>query len=86
MILIPLGILWLGYTLGWYGYATLQQPISGGCTGFTDLILPTHIASVDSCITNNWGKGGSNGQSAVQSQSSSTTPSAPARKSPPAGK
>lgn len=51
-------VLLLGYQLGWYGYATLQQPVSGGCVGFTDLILPGRVSQVDNCISNNWGKSG----------------------------
>lgn len=52
-------VLLLAYQLGWYGYATLQQPVDGGCTGFTDLILPGRVSTVDQCITNNWGRSGS---------------------------
>lgn len=62
-MLIPMGLLWVAYTLVWYGYATLQQPTPGtcatcadGCAGFVDLIMPSKIQSVDNCIQTNWGK------------------------------
>lgn len=56
MALLPFVVLLFAYQLGWYGYATLQQPVTGGCIGFTDLLLPGNISKVDNCIKNNWGK------------------------------
>lgn len=58
MIFLPLAVIWFGYQLGWYGYATIQQPVNGGCVGFVDLIMPSKVAKVDACIQSNWGKTG----------------------------
>ena len=53
--------MFVGYLLGWDGYATLQQPVSSdvtGCdgVGIADLILPSRIAKVDACIARNWNR------------------------------
>jgi hypothetical protein len=55
MTFIAMGIILFAYQLGWYGYVTIRQPISGGCIGFTDLILPSHAANVDKCISSSFG-------------------------------
>ena len=61
MILVPMGLLLLAYQLGWYGYATLQQPLPGscstcgnGCVGFIDLLWPSRVAKVDMCMQAGW--------------------------------
>lgn len=44
MILLPLGVLWAGYTLGWFGWGTLHFP----GPGLLDLVIPgrsTNIAA-----------------------------------------
>lgn len=43
-----------GYQLAWYGWVTLKQPVTGGCIGFVDLMLPSHAKSVDACLSNNY--------------------------------
>lgn len=43
MILLPLGILWAGYTLVWYGFTLIQGP----GLGLLDLVKPTMIAKSD---------------------------------------
>lgn len=43
MILIPLGVIWLGYSLLWNGYAMTKGP----GIGLGDLIFPSRIAKVD---------------------------------------
>jgi hypothetical protein len=53
--------MFVGYLLGWDGYATLQQPVSSdvsGCkgVGIADLLLPSRIADVDACIARNWNR------------------------------
>ena len=56
MTIIAMGVVLIAYQLGWYGYAVLQQPADGGCTGFVDLLLPSRASTVNSCIQNNWYK------------------------------
>jgi hypothetical protein len=64
------GIVFLGYWLGWNGYATLQQPTGANPNGIgiLDLLLPSKITKVDQCIQNDWNKplGGYNGPSVGQ--------------------
>lgn len=68
MILVPMVVLLVAYQLGWYGFATLKQPVpcggnntstssscGEGCCGFMDLLLPSKVGAVDTCITNSWG-------------------------------
>jgi hypothetical protein len=89
IILFPFLLVLAGYQLGWYGYATLQQPVpcgsgskqggatgpcGSGCTGFVDLILPSHISTVDNCISNNWNKGSSN---TINGQPANSNPNQP---------
>lgn len=67
-MILAIGLFWFAYQLGWYGYATLQQPVSGGCIGFTDLMLPGAINKVDNCIQNSWGVSSSPNNSSAQNQ------------------
>ena len=53
--------MWTGYTLGWYGYATLKQDkTSTGNVGLTDLIIPSRFCKVLTAM-GNW-SGFSSGQ------------------------
>lgn len=60
MKLPGLALLFVGYLLGWYGYATIQQPVNSpqidGSVGLKDLLFPGQIGKVDQCIQNNWFK------------------------------
>jgi len=58
MAFIAFGVIWLGYLLGWDGYATLQQPTGPNPdgVGIVDLILPSRISKVDLAIQHNWFK------------------------------
>lgn len=47
MILVPLAVVWGGYTLAFYGWAMLQGP----GIGFTDLILPNRVGKVESALS-----------------------------------
>ncbi len=49
MILIPLGVIWLGYTLGWYGFTNLKGP----GIGIADLIIPSRVTQVDAQLQAN---------------------------------
>lgn len=46
MILIPLGVVLLGYQFLWYGATQLM----GGGVGFVDLLKPSSIAKVDAAL------------------------------------
>ena len=41
--MIPLGVVWIGYTLVWYGFCLIKGP----GLGLTDLIKPSGVAKVD---------------------------------------
>lgn len=43
MILIPLAVLWVGYTGVWYGWSMLQ----GEGMGLADLVFPSRAAKAD---------------------------------------
>lgn len=51
MILVPLAVLWAGYTITWYGYVLTKGP----CLGLLDLVLPGRTAKVDDCRATNHG-------------------------------
>jgi hypothetical protein len=58
MALIPFAVLWFAYQLGWYGFTTIY-PVCG--VGFTDLILPNRIGTVDGMLAQSIGAGGHSG-------------------------
>lgn len=58
MILIPLAVLWAGYTGVWYGWSLLQ----GEGMGLADLVFPNRGGKADNAIKA-WGKGGSSAAS-----------------------
>lgn len=39
MILVPLGVLWVGYSFVWYGFTTLKGP----GMGLADLVFPSRV-------------------------------------------
>jgi hypothetical protein len=45
--MIPLGIIWSGYTLIFYGYCLIKGP----GLGLTDLIKPSGVAKVDAFLS-----------------------------------
>lgn len=47
MILIPLGVVWSGYLLVWYGICTLKD----NGVGIVDLIKPSSIATVQAALS-----------------------------------
>lgn len=47
-LMIPLGIVWAGYTLVWYGWSLIQD----WGIGLTDLIKPSAVSKVDTAIKN----------------------------------
>jgi len=91
MILIPLGIIWTGYALGWFGYAMTQ----GQGIGFADLIMPSRVAKVDALIKQ-WGNGdsaspaspdpGTFNNGGVQSPFLPQSPTGPSVPPPPSGR
>lgn len=48
MIVIPLGIVWGGYTLVWYGYSLIRGP----GMGLLDLVLPSRAGKAETAIRN----------------------------------
>lgn len=92
MILIPLSVIWAGYTLAWFGYAMTK----GQGIGFTDLIIPSRVSKVDAAIKQ-WGGSGDTASSAapdpgtfnnggVQSPFLPQTPTGPSVPPPPSGR
>ncbi len=57
MILIPLGVLWGGYTLVWYGYSMLRGP----GVGLGDLVNPAKVSKVTQIIKQDWNGSSSSG-------------------------
>jgi len=51
MVIVPLGVVWAGYLLMWYG----QCLIKGPGVGIVDLIVPNRASKIDEAISQ-WGK------------------------------
>ena|SRR6185312_6391416 len=51
MFIVPLGVIWAGYSLVWYGFSLVKGP----GMGFTDLIFPSRVAKAEQVIKG-WSK------------------------------
>lgn len=45
-MLIPFGVVWAGYLLGWYGYTMLQGP----GIGIADLVIPSRVPKLNALL------------------------------------
>lgn len=46
MILLPLGVIWIGYAFAWYGFANLKGP----GVGVLDVILPARTSKLNDAV------------------------------------